>query len=213
MISSLSLDIKMRNCLLALFYIWATFISAAEKQDVIVVPDLRQQQVTQAVYKKFQPRVPFDQEFQITTPNTVFVKIPGLSLVLSHSYPMLYELSFEGVCRVETGGAAYQLDFLCNDHVLVDNKLERNDGTSKGRELWYWYKPMVLFRQACTRTETVFLPAGIHLIDVGIRLREHSELLPGMQRLNIANGGLTVKLTQFNTNQVAIGGLELLSEL
>ena len=74
--------------------------NATEK--VTKVADMRGQGLgTSVVYQKWQPPA-FNNDGVFTVPpsSSVLVKVPGLTLILQHAHPMLYELNFEGVCRI-----------------------------------------------------------------------------------------------------------------
>ncbi|CAF3018606.1 unnamed protein product [Rotaria socialis] len=173
-----------------------TLIKVADSQGQSLAPS--------TVYKKFQPRVSQENFFKITSQSRVFAKIPGLTLVLHHAYPMLYELNFEAICRFHASGSAFELEFLYNDHTLRDNTFYRNDGSAVGSERNWWLNPLPSsHRFVCSRSETVYLAAGTYVLDVGARLNYYSQI-------EVFNGQLTVKLTQYDLSQTTLGNLPML---
>jgi hypothetical protein len=180
-------------------------INTNANPEVTRVDDLRYQGLgTSTVYQKFQPRVSSGNLFKITTQSNVFLKVPGVTLVLHHTYPMLYELNFEAVCRVNESGIVFQLDFLYNDHTLLENKFYKNDGSGYGSGRDWWFSPTPYANHfICSRSETVYLAAGTHVIDVGARISYY-------RPLQIWNGQLTVKLTQYDSTQNTVGNLPML---
>jgi hypothetical protein len=174
------------------------------KEKVLAVPDLRYQPFTQIVYKKFQPQVPVASEFAVSVPSSVYTKIPGLSLVLSHStHPMLYDLHFEANCRIVHTVSTFSVEFLYDDHLLYQNQLKKNDGTTSGSGLGYWFASNA-GHFTCSRRETALLPAGTHLIDVGVRIGSDF-------KLNVINCRLTVKVSQYVIDPNSTGGLQILN--
>ncbi|CAF1092911.1 unnamed protein product [Rotaria magnacalcarata] len=156
------------------------------------------------VYKKFQPRVSQENMFKITSRSRVYAKVPGLTLVLHHAYPILYELNFEAICRCPETGSAFELEFIYNDHTLRDNTFYRNDGSGVGSDRHWWFNPLPSAHHfVCSRSETVYLAAGTYAFDVGARLNAYSQI-------EVFNGQLTVKLTQYDLSQTTLGNLPML---
>ena len=55
----------------------------------------------------------------------------------------------------------------------------------------------------CSRLETVYLAAGTYVVDVGARLNYYSQI-------EVFNGQLTFKLTQYDLSQTTLGNLPIL---
>ncbi|CAF3789170.1 unnamed protein product [Rotaria socialis] len=147
-----------------------------------------------------------DSQGQSRAPSTsrVYAKVPGLTLVLYHAYPTLYELNFEAICRCHASGSAFELEFLYNSHTLGENTFYRNDGSAFGSERNWWFNQLASSHHfVCSRSETVYLAAGTYVLDVGARLNSYSQI-------EVFNGQLTVKLTQYDSSQTTLGNLPML---
>ena len=157
------------------------------------------------VYQKWQTPIA-NTGFIVTPSSSILVKVPGLTLILQHASPMLYELHFEGVCRIPDGGTVFRLDFLYNDHTLFQNKVYKNNGVNpngSGRD--WWFSPSASDHHfVCSRSETIYLAPGTYAIDVGAAATR-------FQAMNLWGGQLTVKMTQFGPNQNMVGSLPMLS--
>jgi hypothetical protein len=167
------------------------------------VADLQYQRMgVPTVYQKFQPRL--SGYFTITTQSKVFSKVPGVTLILQHTYPVLCELHFEAVCRVSETGVAFRLEFLYNDHTLEENKFYKNDGFNHGSgRSWFFGPTHYSHHFICSRSETVYLAAGTHAIDVGVSVDYY-------QPAQIYGGQLTVKMTPYDSTQKVVGNLPML---
>ena len=68
---------------------------------------------------------------------------------------------------------------------------------------WWFNPPLSSHHFVCSRSETVYLAAGTYAIDVGAAARV-------FKALDLWNGHLTVKMTQFAANQKMIGNVPML---
>jgi len=147
--------------------------------------------------------------YELNTVSTSFVKIPGLSFVFSHTVPLLYKIRFQGGCANLMADKASFLRIMIDNKILVSNKLLPNTdrrldfapylGTSlreiDARGGVFLFTPLASATSweqfSCAKTENVYLPAGMHSIDVVVRT---DGVFYGY------TGELTVELVEYSSN-------------
>lgn len=170
-------------------------------RQAVIVPNFDWQSARQIVYKRFQ----LSSELNLRVISNVFTRIPGLSLTVSHSRPMLYEVQFEAICRIDGQGNAFQIGFLYDDYIVDQDHLVKNDGSRWTVMPDFWLNPGFGGHHfPCTRTETMSLKSGIHTIEVGIRAQFYAP------HVDILVGRLTVKLSEYNWDPILRGSLKIL---
>ncbi|CAF3407280.1 unnamed protein product [Rotaria socialis] len=148
----------------------------------------------QSYYKKFQLGM-----LSLASPSLTYLKISGLSFAFHHATPLVYRLSFEGQCRIPESGSVFLIEFIYDDHLLLNgDQLVLNDGRN-----WmyqtpsHWHKPsMGAYHEICIHSDIVQLPSGTHIVDAGIQL-----LAPFPNTAIILSAGkLIVELIQYSSN-------------
>ncbi|CAF3601789.1 unnamed protein product [Rotaria socialis] len=154
------------------------------------------------IYRRYQDPIKFELSQQADT----FIKIPGLMVAAHHTKPMVYQIRYQGTCWIARNLAQSILTILIDNQVLIANQLLPNSnrryalasqigGKSadlRGGSYWYsgtaagasfsWYK-----------TELVLMPAGTHVIEVGVRAENTI--------LHLWGGELTIDMTEYDSAQ------------
>lgn len=119
--------------------------------------------------------------FSLNTVSSNFIKIPGLSLVFYHAKPRLYKIRLQGHLYTVSLDTRTLMRFMIDDHILSSNKLYPNTEQrlnmqlpvgSYNLETLDWREGIFAFTESsratmpCSKTEIVYLPAGVHSIDV-----------------------------------------------
>lgn len=127
----------------------------------------------------------------VASSQPVFVQTPGLSLSFYHPMPMLYEISFHGNCRIDYPSTCLQLHLRVDGQLILGNYLS-SDMTSDHRSGGAY---MISNEQThgstfqCSKTDWIYLSAGIHVIDVAAKTSGAGAIEAGILR---------VKLIQFD---------------
>lgn len=191
-----------------LFKSIVTSLTAANTKDIVVIPaatrtlgNLPSFIQAQSFHSRFQTRSRFD----LSTVSDSFVKVPGLTFVFSHSTPMLYKINFQGTCTNYIAISESYMHILVDDKVFIFNKLLPNDNSrlSLGQDLddtlskidaldaGYFGSHTIWQWTPCVQYKTIYLAAGVHSIDVGVRTTK---------QFSVYGGQLTVELVQYNSN-------------
>ena len=154
--------------------------------------------------KQQQPRV-----YTLHGGSETFFKLPGTTLALHHTEPLLYKVRFEGKCYSPHAHLIWlYLHLMVDDHVFFANKFlpntadrykynvgstENDDSDQIGGFKWYISAPALV---TCAFSDIMYLNAGLHVIDVGVR-GGHS-IYGGAFPLSVMDGVLTVELIQYD---------------
>ena len=154
--------------------------------------------------KQQQPRV-----YDLHGPSETFVKLPGLTMPFYHTEPLLYKIKFEGKCYSPHAKAIWlYLRLMIDDHLLYVNKFLPNTanryqymegyGTNDGTDYiggFYWYATSPTIAM-CSFSDMIYLNAGPHVIDVGVR----GGIYPsdGAYPTRVKFGTLTVELVEYD---------------
>lgn len=154
----------------------------------------------QYFYTKYMPTFRFD----LNTATSTFVKIPGLIVPVYHATPMLYKIWFSAGCYFTWPGGSSFIRIMIDDYILIGNRLLPNTknrdtyDSTLGNSLTEVDAHGASFMRngdssgnyyTCPKFEVVYLPAGLHVIEVVART-DHPALF-------IHTGILTVELTQY----------------
>ncbi|CAF3837987.1 unnamed protein product [Rotaria sp. Silwood1] len=169
-----------------------------EKSDSIINKPLR----PRYFYKRYQD----PDMFEIGSSTATFVKIPGLSVAVHHTVPMIYKIRVQISSQLEKTAAHSLIRFLINDQVLIsDQLLPNNDNRLKSGTVWDTNIIALDFRGGSLfysgggatwlvvpyfKSELVLMPAGTHLIEVGARTED--------PLLRIWGGELLVEVTEYD---------------
>lgn len=143
---------------------------------------------------KYQP----DGFFVLNSASRTYTKLPGLSVAFSHEQPQLYKIRFSGQCCID-GNHRHWFRILIDEDIIISNKLyHNNEGEgirsisdllfvdARGGGLYYTTNYIDM---PCIKFETVYVPAGIHVVSVGARTDKW---------FRTYNGELSVETIQFS---------------
>ena len=143
---------------------------------------------------------------QNTATSNIFTTLPGLMMPFNHTTPMLYKINFRGDCRIVGGRRLYQKIYakiMIDDKLLVGSKLYPNNnnrhlvqpGLASNLDEFdcrgggcvtavtvnesHWYS------SSCSISETIYLAAGIHVVNVGIRTTNTFKIVGGILNVEL----------------------------
>ncbi|CAF2209539.1 unnamed protein product [Rotaria magnacalcarata] len=186
----------------ATFFALLLSLNLAIALNITVLPQGRSQTSCPVpyFYVRYQS-LPFVQR----TVSNSFVKIPGLELAVYHAQPALYRIMFQGNCQGLPGYKYVQI--LIDGRVLIANYLLPNtdkrqavaselgsstheiDSRDGGTHLVSTEGSMI---SSCPRFRSVYLPSGVHIVEVGVRISNSD--------LAMYDGQLQVELISYDTN-------------
>ncbi|CAF1595261.1 unnamed protein product, partial [Didymodactylos carnosus] len=148
---------------------------------------------------------------QVSSASSTFIKIPGLTFVFSHAKPLLYEVDYYGNFINEQGIAHTFVKVMVDGSIFTANRLLPNNDRRAtadpalgsnllavdryGASLVYSVAPSSSF--TFVKSERLYLPAGVHLIEIGVRTDKPT--------CNVYDGVLDIKLTEFDTDANVLG--------
>ncbi len=121
----------------------------------------------------------------------IFTQIPGLVLLFYHQTPTLYEISFHGHCRIDSPMTDVFLRLRVDGHLIIANYLSsdmKNEDAADGSYMSSYTQPQLSWFQ-CSKTDLIYLSAGVHSIDLVAKTTNTAR---------IHGGVLKTKLTPFD---------------
>lgn len=122
-------------------------------------------------------------KFVLTTVSPTFIKVPGLALVFCNAHPRIFRISIQGQMHTSALTFGSMVKVMIDEHILISNKLVPNTEerfkllATPGSDLWSsdWaggilaYSASSFITISAHKSETVYLPAGTHSINVAAR--------------------------------------------
>ena len=104
---------------------------------------------------------------------------------------MLYEISFRGHCNIQTPYTHLMLRLRVDGHLIIIDQLSSNMASDNGMDGVYMYANGQTHGSLiqCSKTDWIYLSAGVHSIDVVTQTTGTA---------NIDGGVLKIKLSQFD---------------
>lgn len=154
------------------------------------------------LYRRYQDPI----KFEVTQVIDSFIKIPGLMMAVHHSDPMIFQIRYQGASYIANGYAFSITTILIDNRVLTANqlfpnnnrrhelasKIGGNEADYRGGKYWHSGGTSGLSLSS-SRTELVLLPAGVHVIEVGVRAIN--------TQLHLWGGELIVEVTEYDSRQ------------
>jgi hypothetical protein len=138
-----------------------------------------------------------------------FVKLPGLTMPFYHTQPLLYKIRFEGKCLSSHSASIWlYLHLMIDDYILYVDKFSPNTANRYqylpgytsfesadyvGGFFWYASSPTLV---TCSFNDIIYLNAGLHVVDVGVRGGADPNL--GAFPTSVNNGILTIELVEYD---------------
>lgn len=122
-------------------------------------------------------------QFILDAVSNTFVKVPGLSLVFYNDHPRLFRISIQGQAYNRVLNCMSFVKIMIDEHILIANKLFPNTDArlqmipipDTNLASLDWQGGIVLYGSSSYMTisshkrENVYLPAGVHSIDMVVR--------------------------------------------
>jgi hypothetical protein len=155
--------------------------------------------------KQQQPR-----EYILHGHSETFVKLPSLTMPFYHTQPLLYKIRFEGKCYSPHSKSIWlYLHLMIDDYILYVDKFLPNTANryqylpgftdnygvdTIGGFAWFATSPTTVM---CTFSDIIYLNAGLHVIDVGVRGGIDSTT-HGAFPIYVGYGILTIELVEYD---------------
>jgi hypothetical protein len=147
-------------------------------------------------------------QYDLLGRSETFVKLPGLTMPFYHTEALLYKIRFEGKCSSPHSTATWlNLHLMIDDYLLYVDKflpntanryqylpgfIDINGVDTIGGLYWSVTSSTIV---ACSFNDIIYLNAGLHVIDVGVRGGYRGF---GAFPISVLGGTLTIELVEYD---------------